>query len=178
MLDPLKLLIFIALSTVAVAASIHAWRTQQAYGFFRFFAFESLAFLIAWNARRWFREPLSIQQIVSWSIMTMSAVLAAHGVHLLKSVGKSQGRVMEDTRTVVEVGAYRYIRHPLYASLMLFGWAVFLKGTDLPSGALALTATTFRIATARYEERLNIDRLGASYTEYMKRTKMFVPFLL
>ena len=176
--DPLKLLLFIALSTVAVAASIHAWRTQQAYGFLRFFVFESLALLIVWNARRWFHEPLSKQQIVSWSIMAASAVLAAHGVHLLKSVGKSQRRVMEDTQTVVEVGAYRYIRHPLYASLMLFGWGVFLKGTDMLSGALALTATIFWIAAARYEERFNIDRLGASYSEYMKRTKMFIPFLL
>ena len=74
--------------------------------------------------------------------------------------------------------AYRFIRHPLYASLMLFGWGVFLKGADLPSGALALTATSFWIATARYEERFNIECLGVSYSEYMKRTKMFVPFLL
>jgi protein-S-isoprenylcysteine O-methyltransferase Ste14 len=178
MLDPLTLLLFIALSTGAVVASIHAWRTRQAYGFLRFFAFESLVLLIVWNARWWFREPLSIQQIVSWSIIAASAVLAAHGVHLLKSAGKSQKRVMEDTQTVVEVGAYRYIRHPCYASLMLFGWGIFFKGTDLPSGGLALMATIFWIATARYEERFNIDRLGAAYSEYMKRTKMFVPFLL
>lgn len=177
-IDPLKLLLFIALSAVAVAASIHAWRAQQAYGVLRFFAFESLVILIVWNARRWFREPLSIQQIVSWSIFVASVIVAAHGVHLLKSVGKSQRRVMEDTQAVVEVGAYRYIRHPLYASLMLFGWGVFLKGADVPSGILALTATVLLFATARYEERFNIDRLGASYSEYMKRTKMFVPFLL
>lgn len=79
---------------------------------------------------------------------------------------------------MVEIGAYRYIRHPLYASLMLLGWAVFLKGTDVISGVLALTATIFWIATARYEERFNIERFGTSYSEYMKHTKMFVPFLL
>lgn len=177
-IDPLKLLLLVALSAVAVVASIHAWRTQQAYGFLRFFAFESLALLIVWNARRWFRDPLSIQQIASWSIIVVSALLAAHGIHLLKSLGQSQRRVMEDTQAVVEIGAYRYIRHPLYASLMLLGWAVFLKGTDVISGVLALTATIFWIATARYEERFNIERFGTSYSEYMKHTKMFVPFLL
>jgi protein-S-isoprenylcysteine O-methyltransferase Ste14 len=85
---------------------------------------------------------------------------------------------MEDTQAVVEIGAYRYIRHPLYASLMLLGWGVFFKGVDFPSGILAFGATIFWIMTARYEERFNLERLGAAYSEYMERTKKFVPFLL
>jgi protein-S-isoprenylcysteine O-methyltransferase Ste14 len=85
---------------------------------------------------------------------------------------------MEETQAVVEVGAYRYIRHPLYASLVFFGWGVFFKGTDLTSFALASVATLFWIATARQEERFNIDRFGARYREYRRRTKMFVPHLL
>ncbi len=85
---------------------------------------------------------------------------------------------MEDTQAVVEVGAYRYIRHPLYASLMFFGWGVFLKGLDLPSGLLVVAATAIWVATARSEERFNIDRLGTAYVAYMRRTKMFIPFLL
>jgi protein-S-isoprenylcysteine O-methyltransferase Ste14 len=178
MIDPVQVLLFIVLSAVAVAASLNAWRTRTAYGLFRFFAFEFLALLIVWNASRWFRDPLSIQQIVSWIIFAASTMLAAHGLHLLRSLGKAQRRVMEDTETVVEVGAYRFIRHPLYASLLFIGWGVFFKGLDWPSGALALAATAFWIATARYEERFNIDRFGVAYSEYMKRTKMFVPFLL
>jgi len=79
--------------------------------------------LIVWNADRWFREPFSIRQIVSWAILAASTALAAHGFHLLKVVGRARRRVIEDTRTVVEAGAYRYIRQPLYASLMLSGWA-------------------------------------------------------
>ena len=178
MIGPLELLLFVVLSAVAVAASVHAWRTQQAYGYFRFFAFEFLAVLIVWNASRWFREPLSIQQTVSWTIIAGSTALAVHGLHLLRSIGRAQRRVMEDTQTVVEVGAYRYIRHPLYASLMFFGWGVFFKGLDLPSVVLALAATAFWIATARCEERFNVAHFGTAYSEYMKRTKMFVPFML
>lgn len=85
---------------------------------------------------------------------------------------------MEDTRTVVHAGAYRYIRHPLYASLLFFGWGVFLKRMDPVSAALASTATLFWIAAARYEERFNIQRFGAEYSEYEKRTKMLIPFVL
>ncbi len=178
MIDSLKLLLFVSLSAVVVAASLHSWRTRQLYGFFRFVAFECLILLIVWNTKRWFREPFSILQIVSWAILALSTALAVHGVHLLRSLGRAQRRVMEDTQTVVEIGAYRYIRHPLYASLMFLGWGVFFKGVDLPSGVLALVATAFWVATARCEERFNVDRFGAAYSAYMKRTKMFVPFLL
>jgi hypothetical protein len=75
----------------------------------RFFAFETLVLLIVWNADRWFRDPMSIQQIFSWIIFAASTALAAHGLHLLRSVGKAQRRVMEDTETVVEGGVYRFI---------------------------------------------------------------------
>lgn len=178
MIDPLKLLLFVVLSALAVAASLHAWRTQQAYGFFRFFAFESLVLLIVWNASSWFSEPFSIQQIISWTIFVASTLLAAHGLYLLRAMGRAHARIMEDTQTLVKVGAYRYIRHPLYASLMLFGWGVFFKGADFVSAALALGATVLWVVTARYEEGFNMDRFGAEYSQYMKRTKMFIPFLL
>jgi protein-S-isoprenylcysteine O-methyltransferase Ste14 len=178
MIGVTQLVLLVALSAVAAVASLHAWQTRLAYGFFRFFAFEFLAVLIVWNTSRWFHDPLSMRQIFSWIITAASTALAAHGIHLLRSEGKAQRRVMEDTETVVEVGVYRFIRHPLYASLLFLGWGVFLKGPDLPSAALSLGATSFLVATARFEERFNIARFGAPYSEYMKRTKMFVPFLL
>ncbi len=178
MFGMLELVLFVVFSAVAVTASLHAWRTQQAYGWYRFCAFEALGLIIVWNVHRWFREPFSVQQIISWSLFAISAGLATHGIYLLRAVGKSEARVMEDTRTVVEVGAYGYIRHPLYASLMLFCWGVFFKGADLPSLVLASLVTGFLIATARREERFNIERFGTEYSEYMKRTKMFIPFVL
>lgn len=178
MTDALRLLLLVLLSTLAVVASRHAWRTQQVYGLIRFLAFESLALLVVWNSPRWFRAPFSSAQILSWIILVGSTVLAAHGVHLLKKIGRAQARIMEDTQSLVRIGVYRYIRHPLYASLMFFGWGVFVKGGDLMSAVLALASTGFLIATARCEERFNIERFGAMYSNYMRRTKMFVPFLL
>jgi len=173
-----KLFLFALLSALAVAASLHAWRTRQAYGFYRFFAFECLALLITWNAGHWFHDPFSRQQIASWTLFVVGTALAAHGSYLLRAVGMSQRRVIEETRTLVEVGVYRYIRHPLYASLMIFAWGVYLKGVDWASAILALAASAFLAATARNEEEHNINRFGGAYSEYMDRTKMFIPFLL
>jgi len=176
-MGPLESTLFGVFTIIATLASLHAWRARQAYGAFRFLAFECLALLIVWNARRWFRDPLSAPQIMSWIVLAGSTALAAHGLYLLRVVGRARARIMEDTQVVVQAGAYRYIRHPLYASLLFFGWGVFFKGCDLASAALALAATVCWTATARYEEHFNVARFGPAYSDYMKRTKMFVPFL-
>jgi protein-S-isoprenylcysteine O-methyltransferase Ste14 len=178
MITPLGWLLLVALSAVVIAASLTAWRTHQTHGTFRFLGLECLAVLIAWNAGRWFRDPLSIRQLASWALFVGATLLALHGVHLLRSVGRAQRRVMEETQTLVEAGVYGYIRHPLYLSLMLFGWGVALKGLDPVSLGLAVAATFMLVATARYEERFNIEHFGAAYSEYMKRTRMFIPWLL
>jgi protein-S-isoprenylcysteine O-methyltransferase Ste14 len=170
--------LLVVLSAGTVAASYHAWRNREVYGYYRFFAFEAIALSIAWNAGRWFRDPVSSRQIASWALLVAGTLLAIHGSYLLRVMGRAEQRGIEDTSALVGIGAYRYIRHPLYASLILLAWAVFLKGADLASAAFAVVATILLFATARSEERFNIKRFGSPYSEYMKRTKMFIPFVL
>ena len=42
---------------------------------------------------------------------------------------------------------------------------------------LALVATAFLVATARIEERENMNKFGDDYAAYMKTTKRFIPIL-
>ncbi len=70
-------------------------------------------------ARR-FRDPFSALQIVSWLLLRPSLILAVHGFHLLRVMGRPEGEI-EDTATLLMFGAYKYIRHPLYAFLLLPG---------------------------------------------------------
>jgi protein-S-isoprenylcysteine O-methyltransferase Ste14 len=154
-------------------AALHDWHS---HGFFRFFAFESILALILLNLEYWFRDPFSVLQIVSWLLLLSSLVLAVHGFYLLRMIGKPKGGI-ENTTTLVRLGAYKYIRHPLYSSLLLLGWGAFLKDVSLLGGVLVLATSVFLIATARVEEAENFDRFGAEYARYMKTTRMFVPFL-
>ena len=178
MIDTPQLLLFVVFTAVAVVWSRHAWQTRQTYGFFRFLAFETIFLLIVKNVEWWFDDPLVLRQIISWALLAGSIGLAIHGFYLLRAIGQSQMNIIEGTQTVVETGAYRYIRHPLYGSLLLIALGAFLKNVDGLSVALALGTTAFLIATARYEEEDNIERLGKAYEDYMKRTKMFIPFAL
>ncbi len=171
-----KLIIFAAMSGLIVHVSWESLRNLRSHGFFRFFAFESLLILILLNLEHWFRNPFSALQIVSWLLLLASLFLAVHGFHLLRVIGRPKGEI-EDTTTLVMLGAYKYVRHPLYASLLLLGWGTFFKSPSLLGGILAVTASTFLTAAARVEETENLDKFGADYAAYMGTTKMFIPFL-
>lgn len=149
----------------------------RTHGFYRFFVFECLLGLILLNADCWFRKPFSLLQIASWLLLLGSMVMAGHGFYLLKVMGKPQ-KGIEDTTILIRRGAYKYIRHPLYSSLLLLGWGAFLKDISPFSVIFVLLATGFVFAIARVEEMENQDKFGAAYAEYVKSTKMFLPFVL
>jgi len=143
----------------------------------RLVAFEAILGLVALNLEFWFDDPFTPRQILSWVLLFLSGFLVVHGFWLLRRMGKAQGE-FEQTTVLVTSGAYRYIRHPLYASLLYLGVGVFLKHISLLAGALALLTLACLYVTARIEERNNIERFGEAYRKYMQRTNMFVPFLL
>jgi len=172
-----KIVIFAVASLGIIAVSWPSLRNPRSHGFFRFFAWEAILGMILLNLEVWFRNPFSIPQIVSWFLLTISIFLVVHGVHLLKAVGKPRD-ALEDTTKLVLQGAYKYIRHPLYSSLLFLVWGVFFKNLDLLNTTLVAVATLFLVATARAEETENLEKFGAEYAEYMKKSKMFIPFVL
>ena len=173
----LKLIIFAVVSAGTVFVSWASLRDPHSRGFFRFLAFESILGLILLNLEHWFSDPFSALQIVSWLLLLSSLILAVHGFYLLRVIGRPQGGI-ENTTTLVIRGAYKYIRHPLYSSLLLLGWGVFFKNPSPLGGILALVTCASLAATARIEEAENLRKFGADYAVYMKTTKMFIPFLL
>ncbi|MFC1870284.1 methyltransferase family protein [Chloroflexota bacterium] len=171
-----KLIIFAVASVVIVFMSRGSLRHPRSHGFFRFFTFESILVLILLNVDHWFSNLFSPFQIVSWLLLLSSFILAAHGFYLLHVIGEAKEGI-ENTSNLVVQGAYRYIRHPLYASLLLLGWGVFFKGLSLLDGILVIAISAFLIATARVEEAENLRKFGDDYAAYMKRTTTFIPFL-
>lgn len=172
----LKLIIFALTSVGIVFVSWSSLRNPRSHGFFRFFVFELLLALILRNLEDWFQDPFSPLQIVSWMLLLSSLVLAIHGFYLLRVIGRPRGG-LEKTTALVTRGAYQYIRHPLYSSLLLFGWGVFFKGTSPVDGLLVVATSALLVATARAEEAENLLKFGADYAAYVKTTRMFIPFL-
>jgi len=137
------------------------------------------AFFVAGSVPRFtivsFRMPVYLAGV---------ACIAAGGLlrrHCFKTLGDSftyDVRVGA-TQRVVDLGAYKYVRHPSYtAGLLLFG-GIGIALCNWLSLAISIVfpvlAYSYRIAV---EERALADALGPAYVEYMTRTKRLIPFVL
>ncbi len=115
----IKTIIFVVVSAGFLRISWSSLRRPTSYGFYRFFAFEAILGLTLLNADKWFVDPFSVVHALSWLLLIGSLLLGILGFRLLHVFGQPEGSI-EDTTELVDVGVYRFIRHPLYASLMLF----------------------------------------------------------
>ena len=73
-------------------------------------------------------------------------------------------------------GPYRFIRHPMYAGVLLFIWAGILGNLNLISALMGLVLLMFVLLRVSAEEHLLRARY-ADYEEYARHTKRLVPFL-
>jgi len=179
-----RVALFILLSILSALYSLRALRNPKSHGFYRFFAWEAILALILSNLNYWFYKPFSIHQIISWFLLITSLFLVIEGVRLLHRAEKSGNlrndpslREFEKSAELVKTSIYRYIRHPLYSSLLFLCWGVFFKLPGWVAFALAVIATFFLTVTAKIEETENIRFWGEAYREYMKETRMFIPYL-
>jgi protein-S-isoprenylcysteine O-methyltransferase Ste14 len=157
----------------------------RSHGFYRFFSWECIIWLFVSNFTFWFDDPFSIRQIFSWIFLFWSAYVVIAGVILLKKSGKPvESRndknlyEFEKTSELVDHGIYRYIRHPLYSSLLFLTWGIFLKHTTVLLFFVALLSTVCLYFTAIFDEKECTEYFGEKYIAYMKRSKRFIPFII
>ncbi len=172
-------IIFFIIGTLAMA--IFTWffslRAKRSHGIPRFFSFESILLLTLLNVPVWSKEPFAWNQLISWILLFVSMVFAVLGFLLLSVIGKPQGD-LENTSKLVTVGLYRFIRHPLYASLLFLGTGVFLKDISITTAALACMNCVALVLTAKREEKEMIRKFNQEYIDYMQTTHMFIPFVI
>jgi protein-S-isoprenylcysteine O-methyltransferase Ste14 len=172
---------YVTLISGTIAILLVSWflsiKYKRYHGIARFFSFESIFVLILLNLKFWFKNPFSPLQIISWILLILSVYPVITGSMLLQRKGKPDSN-FENTSLLVKSGIYKYIRHPLYLSLILFGTGVMLKNPDSFQWILGLINLIAILITARIEEREMIAKFGDAYREYMTETKMFIPFIV
>lgn len=178
-------IIFTVITLLLAVVSRASLLIPGSHGFYRFFAWECMLGLFVLNLRYWHAPENRAFQIISGLLFSASLLLLLLSLALLQLSGKPDDErndapmlEFEKTTALVTTGIYSYIRHPMYGSLVFLCWGFFFKQPSLAGGALALIACGLLAATARVEEAENIRYFGEKYREYMKRTKMFVPFII
>ncbi len=154
------------------------------HGFMRFFAVEAILGLVIVNAPVWFARPQSPLQLLSWILLIVAAILPLWAIQTFRIHGAVDPSLpdgvrisIEKTTRLVKAGPYRWIRHPMYAALLFLAWGIFFKHIQALSILLVILATVTLYLTARFEEGEDVVIFGAAYSDYMKRTRRFIPYI-
>ncbi|MFC2124205.1 methyltransferase family protein [Bacteroidota bacterium] len=179
-----KLLVFFILSIPIIIISWRAILKPRSHGFYRFIGWECVLWLLIHNILYWFVDPFSISQIIAWICLIYSLILLIPGVILMKRLGKPKNNrgdsslyTFEQTSELIDTGIFKYIRHPLYGSLIFLTWGTFLKNPRIDLLFISFIASMAFVITAKIEEKEIIAFFGEKYRKYMKRSKMFVPYI-
>ncbi len=180
----LEMLIIFMGSAAMFYVSRGALSNPDSHGFYRFFAWESILGLIALNFSVEAANSLEPHQLISAFLRVISLGLVIHAVILLVKRGKptparadSVLLAFEQTSSLVTSGAFKYIRHPMYASLLALAWGEFFRQVSWLGFLLVLAASVFLYLTSKRDEEECLAYFGSEYQCYMQRTKRFIPFL-
>lgn len=77
---------------------------------------------------------------------------------------------------LVMTGPYRYIRHPIYTAVCLFGWAGILAHWSPVNAVLGILLFAGAVARMLCEERLIVE-IYPKYRDYARATKRMVPYI-
>ena len=152
-------------------------REKRYHGIPRFFAFEGLLLMGLIQADTWFKDPLLPRQIISWILLVLSIVYVFEAFRLYFRNTKPDLNFENSTR-LVTAGLYKFIRHPMYASLLFLGWGMFLKEINPLTISVIIIITIAVFITCKVEEKEMIKRFGDEYKDYMKKTRLWIPYVI
>jgi protein-S-isoprenylcysteine O-methyltransferase Ste14 len=78
---------------------------------------------------------------------------------------------------LVTTGPYKYVRHPIYASVIYFALAALGSHFGLLNAGLVAIVTA-GLAVRMWAEETLVVKMYPEYVEYAARTKRVIPFLI
>ena len=99
-----------------------------------------------------------------------------HHTHVVLGRNWSSRLQILASHELITAGVYRFVRHPMYLSLMLYGIGQAAVVPNVIAGPSALVGTTLLFALRfRREEQMMRARFGPAYDAYAARTRRLIP---
>ena len=179
-----ELIVFLILSIPLLILSRRSILNPKKHGLYRFITWESALWIGIQNHQYQVGGGIDLR-ISAASILTMSSLaLVISALVTMRRHGRiSRQRKdetlfdFEKTTELVTSGLFRYIRHPMYTSLLCLIWGFFFRAPHMSLLIVALVGSLACYLAAVIEEQENLEFFGEQYREYMRRSKRFIPFL-
>ena len=133
---------------------------------------------VVWSSRYYWTHPLEVWRVLAAvALVTVALLLVWSALPALGKQWRLQAGVYED-HELVQSGPYRFVRHPIYASMlaMLLAAGLLLASPTGRAVALVLMIAGIEIRV-RAEDRLLAGRFGDRFAEYRARVPAYLPFI-
>ena len=125
--------------------------------------------ILIWRGEFFSSSPLVILGQLAAVVLAVSGRIAFRKQQISVTAHPSDG-------PLVRSGPYRFIRHPMYAGVLLLIWVSILGHLSLVGILIGLIVLTNIVLRVEAEESLLKSRYS-EYADYMRQTKKLVPFL-
>jgi protein-S-isoprenylcysteine O-methyltransferase Ste14 len=138
---------------------------------------QGIGYFVVWQVPLWRTSPAAWRVGVSIFFFALAAFLSWSSARVLGRQWRLDAGLNAD-HELVQGGAYRLVRHPIYASMLclLLGMGFLL--VPLP---LLLLATLLNVAgteiRVQIEDALLASRFGERFRDYKSRVPAYAPFL-
>jgi len=138
---------------------------------------EFLSYVIIWQSPFWARTPGVWRASVSILLLTLAVLLSWTSVRALGRHLRLDAALSTDHQ-LVRSGPYRFVRHPIYTSMLcvLLGTGFMISPVWLLLVALSvfIAGTEIRV---RIEDSLLASRFGAEFEAFRRSVSAYVPFI-
>jgi protein-S-isoprenylcysteine O-methyltransferase Ste14 len=140
-------------------------------------ALQGVAYAVLWQGPFWRRTPSAGAFTAAIVLFAVAALLSWRSVPALGPQWRVDAGLAADHR-LVRTGPYRWLRHPIYSSMLwlLLGTGILLTPSRLFATAVVLffAGTEIRV---RIEDRLLAGRFGSDWRAYRAAVPAYIPFL-
>ena len=138
---------------------------------------QGLAYALLWQGQFWHAALPTWRFALSVIFLAMASALAWTGTRALGPQWRFDAGLRADHQ-LVTTGAYRFMRHPIYCSMlclwlgigfMVTPWPLFLLST-----VVLIEGTEIRV---RIEDKLLASHFGERFRQYQQSAAAYVPFI-
>ncbi len=116
--------------------------------------------------------------VLDWAAAVLSVIGAGIAIWARIHLGRnwSSRPAVKENHELVTIGPYAYVRHPIYAGLILMAFGTALTGSIWGIGVFIIASLTFTLRIGK-EEKIMLELFPDAYPVYQVRTKKLIPWV-
>ena len=138
---------------------------------------QGIAYALLWQGQFWRAALPTWRFALSVIFLAMAGALSWTGTRALGPQWRFDAGLGADHQ-LITTGAYRFIRHPIYCSMLCLWLGIGFMVTPWPlflvSMFVFIAGTEIRV---RIEDKLLASRFGEAFRQYQQSTPAYLPFV-